>query len=982
MKNIRNTKSRVLALLLCLCMMATLLPTMAFAAEADAAAYEISFTQKMADARTVTVTVTDTDALTEAGVDSIRFTATMAYEGTVTEEDVFTCPLSEASEEGTLEIELPYFGKWSITTAFLKGDTPVQENEAATVNVSASEYNIVCGTATTDVLIESLKWFNGDGGIDADLPTIVTLNRYWQYDWENLPENMYRNPLLSSAENGAPQDWDVRMDHMKQYVKDLYEINEDAKFNFYITDYHMYAFAKICYANKIPAENYSLTMVSDGSGSYTAFNEAYGSSDDAGTTHEKLVQEYTAFRNGVYAGSVTDLKNLSSGNIRMYAYAILDVEKTAGADAKWWVIRKSTDTFGLENDSDFQAKVIADDRITNNYINNLLGSMSSAGKDEEFKALYKFDDEGFQKARDDGKKIMMFLGTTASIEKAIPVMDYINFVVKYYGDEYAYFYKGHPGNYLMDLDKYKQPYWNIGVDVLEASIAAELFIYFNPDIAISGYESSLFQNMGNDDQDVALFRRTMEVAKADRTLGDYATKMDVFISDMTQLNDPFTFNGTSKQANVNGLSVDYTNQPENNAETYGGANQVRTAVAALIPAEEETDHNYLVQFNNRDEKRVSKYDYAIWNADKGVIHYVTGDLYGGLVLAKEFTITASASQGGSITPSGAVTVVEGESQTFTIKADDNYTIEDVKVDGVSVGAVSEYTFSNVTADAEIKVSFKKTSTGGGGSGSWTPSPSTTVETGSTANGSFTVSDKNAKVGDTVKVTPKANEGYVVDQVTVTDKNGHAIEVTANADGTYSFVMPEKAAQPVTVKVTFRENTVADVFTDVPVNAYYADAVAWAVEKGITNGTSATTFSPEASCTRAQIVTFLWRAAGSPEPASSTNPFTDVDVNSYYGKAVLWAVEKGITNGTSATTFSPDDTCTRAQAVTFLYRYEGTPAASGSSFGDVANNAYYAAAVAWAVREEITNGTGANTFSPDNTCTRSQIVTLLYRDMAE
>ena len=284
----------------------------------------------------------------------------------------------------------------------------------------------------------------------------------------------------------------------------------------------------------------------------------------------------------------------------------------------------------------------------------------------------------------------------------------------------------------------------------------------------------------------------------------------------------------------------------------------------------------------------------------------------------------------------------------------------------------------VTRTVAVKVTSRPT----GGGGGWTPSPSATVETGSAANGNFTVSDKNAKAGDTVKITPKANEGYEVYTVKVTDKNGKDVPVTYNSDGTWSFVMPEKAAQPVKVDVTFIDTPPAIVFVDVPAKAYYADAVSWAVEKGITNGTSTTTFSPDASCTRAQIVTFLWRAAGSPEPSVSENPFTDVDVNSYYGKAVLWAIEKGITKGTGAMTFSPDATCTRAQAVTFLYRYEDSPAASGSSFGDVKSDAYYAGAVAWAVGEEITNGTGANTFSPESTCTRSQIVTLLYRDMAE
>ena len=169
------------------------------------------------------------------------------------------------------------------------------------------------------------------------------------------------------------------------------------------------------------------------------------------------------------------------------------------------------------------------------------------------------------------------------------------------------------------------------------------------------------------------------------------------------------------------------------------------------------------------------------------------------------------------------------------------------------------------------------------------------------------------------------------------------------------------------------------FNDVKSGDYFYDAVNWAVEKGITTGTSATTFSPNASCTRAQIVTFLWRASGSPEPKTASNPFTDVAANAYYCKAVLWAVENGITTGTSATTFSPGAPCTRAQGVTFLWRANGRKAASAAaSFTDVASDAYYAPAVAWAAEQNVTGGVGNGLFSPDTTCTRAQIVSMLYR----
>ena len=250
-----------------------------------------------------------------------------------------------------------------------------------------------------------------------------------------------------------------------------------------------------------------------------------------------------------------------------------------------------------------------------------------------------------------------------------------------------------------------------------------------------------------------------------------------------------------------------------------------------------------------------------------------------------YTIKATAGAGGSISPSGNVSVREGRDRTFTITPDKGYAISNVKIDGKSIGAVKSYTFENVRRTHTIEVIFMK------------------------ANG-------NPQTG---------------------------------------------------------------VFVDVATGSYYEDAVDWAVENGITKGTDDTHFSPDGICTRAQAVTFLWRAAGSPKPEPCAMPFTDVPVGSYYYDAVLWAVENGITKGTSDTTFSPNMTCTRAQIVAFLWRSEKSPAAgTANPFADVKSDAYYADAVLWAVKENITKGTTSTTFSPNVDCTRAQIVTFLWR----
>ena len=250
-----------------------------------------------------------------------------------------------------------------------------------------------------------------------------------------------------------------------------------------------------------------------------------------------------------------------------------------------------------------------------------------------------------------------------------------------------------------------------------------------------------------------------------------------------------------------------------------------------------------------------------------------------------YTIKATAGAGGSISPSGNVSVREGRDQTFTITPDKGYAVANVKIDGKSIGAVKSYTFENVSRTHTIEVIFMK------------------------ANG-------NPQTG---------------------------------------------------------------VFVDVATGSYYEDAVDWAVENGITKGTDDTHFSPDGICTRAQAVTFLWRTAGSPKPEIRAMPFTDVPVGSYYYDAVLWAVENGITKGTSDTTFSPNMTCSRAQIVAFLWRSEKSPAAgTANPFADVKSTAYYADAVLWAVKENITKGTTSTTFSPNADCTRAQIVTFLWR----
>ena len=277
------------------------------------------------------------------------------------------------------------------------------------------------------------------------------------------------------------------------------------------------------------------------------------------------------------------------------------------------------------------------------------------------------------------------------------------------------------------------------------------------------------------------------------------------------------------------------------------------------------------------------------------------------------------------------------------------------------------------AKATCKVSVTHRSSGSSSGSSTTTSNS--VSASPASNGKVSLDKSTAKKGDTVTVTVTPDAGYQLDKLTVTDKNGNALKLTDKGDGKYSFTMPDGKVE---VKAVFAKEVKTSPFDDVSTDAYYNQAVQWAQEKGITDGISSNLFGPKQPCTRSQIVTFLWRAAGSPEPKGTAAGMTDVVPGSYYAKAVAWAVENGITTGTAEGTFSPDATCTRAQAVTFLARAQNAKATGKTAFSDVPADSYFADAVAWAQANGVTTGTSETTFSPDNDCTRAQIVTFLYR----
>ena len=341
------------------------------------------------------------------------------------------------------------------------------------------------------------------------------------------------------------------------------------------------------------------------------------------------------------------------------------------------------------------------------------------------------------------------------------------------------------------------------------------------------------------------------------------------------------------------------------------------------------------------------------------------------------TMSLTAGSTGTLIVTIDPTDAANKSLTWT---SDNEAVATVDENG-KVTAVAEGTahITAKTVDGEktavCAVTVTAKSSGGSSSGG-SSSPSYSVTTpGKTENGTVTVSPKNAKKGTTVTITVTPDKGYTLETLTVLDKDGKEIQLTKKNDIQYTFTMP---ASKVEVKATFMDdNAMLNYFVDVKANDYFYDAVLWAAQKGITSGTDAEHFSPNQPCTRAQIVTFLWRAAGSPVVNYAMN-MSDVPEGSYYAEAVRWALSEGITTGTTGSTFSPDETCTRAQSVTFLFRAIGKLVDSKAEFNDVLTDSYYANAVAWAVENGVTNGIGDGLFGPNNSCTRAQIVTFLFR----
>ena len=455
-----------------------------------------------------------------------------------------------------------------------------------------------------------------------------------------------------------------------------------------------------------------------------------------------------------------------------------------------------------------------------------------------------------------------------------------------------------------------------------------------------------------------------EGAKSDATIIVTAAT-NAAVSDTIESGDKAKIEAVKDKANVEGMAAAIRDDKKAaiakaadvTDEQLAGKNMIETEITVKVEAKAADLANGKLTFEASPVATVK-----VNGAAKGTTVPVTNDMLNG----QPITVKLPLPEG--FTPKQIKHISsDGSVEYFLKTAKRGAKLFTVDSDNCAVFTITKFS----TFELSGTVTYVEPSYYSGSSSD--PTYSVTVD--KTENGSVTVSPKSASKGDTVTVTVKPDSGYVLETLTVTDKNGNELTLKDKDNGKYTFTMP---AGKVEVKATFMEdNSMLNFFYDVPNNAYFYEAVKWAVENGITTGVGNDLFAPEQPCTRAQIVTFLWRAAGSPEPKTASS-FTDVPANAYYAKAVAWAVENGITNGMTATMFAPDATCTRGQSVTFLYRALKGTAGTTSSFADVPANAFYADAVGWAVSQKVTDGTSNTTFSPNADCTRAEIVTFLYR----
>lgn len=525
--------------------------------------WEAAYAQQ-GETTSATVTLPTLAKLKAEGVTSVLLTARMSYGSAVTREVKQERKLSEIADEG-FEFDFGDYGPFSVTADFKKGNSIVG-SKTQTVGISASEYNLAPLAASFPVLLFSMAM---QDVMKNGAPTIMMLDRPSAYDWDHLPRGAYGMPYLSKSSIKSTSSYTA----FSRYVKDLYELNPQAQFNLYINDITCSLIHSMIYANGIPQGQYKVTLMSDGTATYSFFNEAYAVSNPQ-QKHQQLISLWNAAKASAYAtGKVSEGYGWHGHWDSMYA--VLACEP----NTEWWVGRKVLFSEG----GPILEQLKGDGRVIQKSVKDMLTSITNQGSAavEEFKALYDFNDGYFTEAERQGKKVMVILGTYPEPD----LESYIRLVQAYYGDEYLYYYKGHP-NTPTGLDPSKQAMFDrLGVVDVDSTIAAELLLFFNPEIQLSGYDSTTYDSITDNDMACGLFNMRKEAALSSSTAARYAG-MDWFATRVTS--------GTEQ------------------------------SISSLCPS---GDACYLVELAD-GEVATKGYDIGIFNASKDTISFYSKDANG------------------------------------------------------------------------------------------------------------------------------------------------------------------------------------------------------------------------------------------------------------------------------------------------------------------------------------------------------------------
>ena len=439
--------------------------------------------------------IIDPALVSDSAFDSVTFTARMTYNGSIVREATKTFTVDDFSDDGSVVMDFENYGKFTLTTSFQKGGSVVGSTSPQTVGIVADVYNISPVSATLPVTFFSLNLW-GEGSIRNSGPVILMMERPAAYNWDELPDGVYGLPFLSPEElSYQPGDFGAAANNfrnheqtMADYVHDLVEISPDSYFNLYCVDFYSDLIQRIIYANRIPEGNYSIKLLSDGSFTAAEIAKRYDGSDPA-SQHQALVDEWNAYKTYAYSNGRVD-SAVTPGSCPKYLWAVVDSEP----NAELWVARK--DILKTPNDGNaFGAQIQANPKVVQVSIGNLLKQNIQAdpNNEAEFKALYNFNDSFFAAAEEQGKDAMVFLGSRVTSEETF--VNYARFVMSYYGDDYLYYYKGHPGTPTDLYPEKVEQLDSLGVTDVDSSIAAELILFFNPEIYLSGYASSTYASV-------------------------------------------------------------------------------------------------------------------------------------------------------------------------------------------------------------------------------------------------------------------------------------------------------------------------------------------------------------------------------------------------------------------------------------------------------------------------------------------------------